>query len=631
MQPALRLPSKKVDADGDDDMDSSSDDEPKVVAKGYKVKEPEEFWGKRSKLDSWIVQCERYFRAKKTIGPRDKVMFATTYFRGKAEDWIKPMTKDFLAGESDPGTNNFFDNWNVFKREINRIFGIANEEKIAERRIQELKQTKAAADYAAEFQRWARRTGWNDGALQHMYRRGLKEEVKDEVMRDGRRINTIEDLFEVSIDWDDKLYERRMEKQPRSRKQWRPRNKNQAAAYDPMELDATKQVKPKWKKPKNGIKCYQCGKIGHIKRNCRQNQQNGPPQQHLRAAVHVTKEDLSQRMQRPGTPMPVQLKKGAQDDTPTEVSPPDTPTEGSDDEANTTESEETSNRIMFKMQHHFIVLRLNETPDIDWDETAIRNTTQYAKFSKKEFIDELDRNVFDIGGIPEAWENTTHQNPAYGNTTPGTISIANAPEAVVEAMTKEPTREELKKHENDIVGWNPLNQRIQKRIEDDDWRQEHSHLKDPRSQYENDPRHPHHGKLHFTGCGDDGCRIHANAKMNEDYYPKELRKCFRRSWNSCPEDKCAKHLIDKRYHRVFPGPGHQRLARQRMLLDEGRLIQDCEQGTWQACIVHACEKHYDVKRYHGFHPDDFFYGQNVHLLEESGKAKGPASGADARC
>jgi len=53
-----------------------------------------------------------------------------------------------------------------------------------------------------------------------MFRRGLKDNLKDEIMRDGRSINDMSDLIEVAIDLDDKLYERAMEKrydQPRGR------------------------------------------------------------------------------------------------------------------------------------------------------------------------------------------------------------------------------------------------------------------------------------------------------------------------------------------------------------------------------------------------------------------------------
>jgi len=45
-----------------------------------------------------------------------------------------------------------------------------------------------------------------------MFRRDLKDNLKDEIMRDERFINDMFDLIEVVIDLDDKLYKRAMKK-----------------------------------------------------------------------------------------------------------------------------------------------------------------------------------------------------------------------------------------------------------------------------------------------------------------------------------------------------------------------------------------------------------------------------------
>jgi len=45
-----------------------------------------------------------------------------------------------------------------------------------------------------------------------MFRRDLKNNLKDEIMRDDKSINDMFDLIEVTIDLDDKLYERAMKK-----------------------------------------------------------------------------------------------------------------------------------------------------------------------------------------------------------------------------------------------------------------------------------------------------------------------------------------------------------------------------------------------------------------------------------
>ncbi len=45
-----------------------------------------------------------------------------------------------------------------------------------------------------------------------MFRRDFKNNLKNEIMRDGKFINDMFDLIEVVIDFDDKLYKRAMKK-----------------------------------------------------------------------------------------------------------------------------------------------------------------------------------------------------------------------------------------------------------------------------------------------------------------------------------------------------------------------------------------------------------------------------------
>jgi len=113
-----------------------------------------------------------------------------------------------------------FTNFDNFKRELRRIFGTFNEKQIAKRVIQHLTQRTFATKYAARFQEYANLIKWDDVALMTMFRRDLKDNLKDEIMRDGKSINDMFDLIEVAIDLDDKLYERAMKKrydQPKER------------------------------------------------------------------------------------------------------------------------------------------------------------------------------------------------------------------------------------------------------------------------------------------------------------------------------------------------------------------------------------------------------------------------------
>ncbi len=45
-----------------------------------------------------------------------------------------------------------------------------------------------------------------------MFRQNLKNNLKDEIMRDEKTLNDMFDLIEVIINFDDKLYEKAMKK-----------------------------------------------------------------------------------------------------------------------------------------------------------------------------------------------------------------------------------------------------------------------------------------------------------------------------------------------------------------------------------------------------------------------------------
>ena len=83
---------------------------------------------------------------------------------------------------------------------------------MAIRIIQHIKQRHSAAEYTTQFKQYSVLTDWDDNALMVTYRRGLKENMKDEITFDGRAVDTLDELIAQAINIDDKLFERAIEK-----------------------------------------------------------------------------------------------------------------------------------------------------------------------------------------------------------------------------------------------------------------------------------------------------------------------------------------------------------------------------------------------------------------------------------
>lgn len=246
---------------------------------GLKMPPPATYDGTPGQLRAFLTQMRTYqrFHLGAIANVTDQVLLAGAYLRGDALSWFEPYQRAYHETNSSEWSGDvarMFKHYANFEEAIKGAFGDPDEEREAERRLLTLGQRGSAANYAAQFRQQASRLHWDDEPLIAQFYRGLKDEVKDELVKDDRPA-TLSEYIERAVRIDTRQYERRVEKR---NKGWvstpKPKSlvrKHHTTAYGqhggPMELDAAERKG--LPKSKEEQKCFNCGKKGHYARNCR--------------------------------------------------------------------------------------------------------------------------------------------------------------------------------------------------------------------------------------------------------------------------------------------------------------------------------------------------------------------------
>ena len=225
---------------------------------------PEKFTGAMGTLDNWILKLNIFFIMNKDKCPTDisKITTAVMYMEGRALNWVSPRLMEYLQPDKKKirqETGNMFYSFNNFEIALRQAFEGLDKDRKAERKITQLRQQKSATAYAEEFQTLAFNLGWDDRALSSMFYAGLKTRVKN-AMVTIEKPEKLADMIETAVSIDDRLYERYQETKQQARQPFRQYKRMDQG--DPMEVDSNETRR-------DVRTCYNCGRKGHIKRNCK--------------------------------------------------------------------------------------------------------------------------------------------------------------------------------------------------------------------------------------------------------------------------------------------------------------------------------------------------------------------------
>ncbi|MBW0464452.1 hypothetical protein O181_004167 [Austropuccinia psidii MF-1] len=193
---------------------SSSSESPKPPAfKTPSMKAPECFDGTQPfKVRSFIQSCQLIFHndPENFSQDRKKVLYATSFLIRRAAKWIEP----YLSNLTNQDPSYLLNSWKLFESRCFTLFGDTNEARKAEAELNSfsMKEGGHVSLYIADFRSlFSRILGWGERALIYHFRRGFASRIMDQLASHHSRIDSLQDLMDITLELDTRYHERQKE------------------------------------------------------------------------------------------------------------------------------------------------------------------------------------------------------------------------------------------------------------------------------------------------------------------------------------------------------------------------------------------------------------------------------------
>ncbi|MBW0472810.1 hypothetical protein O181_012525 [Austropuccinia psidii MF-1] len=171
------------------------------------------------KVRSFIQSCQLIFHndPANLSQDRKKVLYATSFLIGKAAKWIEP----YLPNLTNKDSNYLLNSWNLFKSQLFTLFGDPNEVIKAEEELDSLRMKEGGnvSLYIADFRSLVSILGdWGERALINNSRNRLPSRILDQLASHPSKVDSLQDLMDITLELDTRYHERQKEKKPEASK-----------------------------------------------------------------------------------------------------------------------------------------------------------------------------------------------------------------------------------------------------------------------------------------------------------------------------------------------------------------------------------------------------------------------------